>query len=199
MPALLAAGLALALAGCGSAPGTGGAIAQAAAPPVASQAGDGRGGERGDGSGGSGAVVARHVAGARPQGAALPDDIARGLSTDDRVLDCAQGLVDGRSAFAPGWVLAHRVDLDGDGRDDDWLVEGRHACLAGEGAADWWLYAGGHGARRLLLAAGRARAVEVLAERSRGFAGLRLVREDGRIDEARYDGSAYVLSAAPGG
>src|SRR5690606_27086440 len=39
-----------------------------------------------------------------PRGGALAEDIARGLSTDVRVLACGQGVIDGRSAFAPDWV-----------------------------------------------------------------------------------------------
>ena len=205
-PALLAAGLALAclaLAACSSASRPGGDAAQAAAiPEVAPRADDGPAAAPAHPAvlpaPAPATVVTRFVAGEQAQGAALPDDIARGLSTDDRVLDCEQGLVDGRSAFAPGWVFAHRVDLDGDGYED-WLVEGRHACVADEGGADWWLYAEDPDGRRLLLAAGRAEAVEVLPARSDGFAGLRLLREGGGVDEARYDGSAYVLSSAPGG
>ena len=90
-------------------------------------------------------------------------------------------------------MLAHRVDLDDDGHDD-WLVEGRHACLAGADGADWWLYAEGVAGRSLLLAAGRARAVEALPSRSHGFRDLRLLREGGRDLELRHDGAVYVAS-----
>ena len=201
MPVLLAA--CLALAGCSSASRPGGGVAESAAIPTpATRANDGASAAAAPAAPAPAhapiAAVTRFVAGEQAHGAPLPDDIVRGLSTDDRVLDCDQGLVDGRSAFAPGWVIAHRVDFDGDGRGD-WLVEGRHACIAGGDGADWWLYAEDPDGRRLLLAAGRAGAVEVLPARSHGFAGLRLLREDGSIDEARYDGSAYVLSSAPGG
>lgn len=132
----------------------------------------------------------RFEAGAAPSGAALPEDIARGLSTDAGVLDCEAGVVDGRSAFAPEWVAVHRVHLDADGRED-WLVEGRHACLAGNGEADWWAYAEGPSGRRLLYAAGRARAVEVLPARSEGHADLRVERRDG-AEVVRFDGAAYA-------
>lgn len=136
----------------------------------------------------------RFVAGARSPDEALPADILRGLATDDRVLDCDEGLVDGRSVFAQDWVVAHRIDLDGDGHDD-WLVEGRHDCLSGPGDADWWLYAGGGAGRRLVLAAGRASIVELLSSRSHGVADLRLLRSDGSVLHARHDGSSYVLPA----
>lgn len=142
----------------------------------------------------AGAATSRFDAGAAAVGATLPDDIARGLSTDAGVLDCEQGVVDGRSVFAADWVLAHRVDLDGDDHAD-WLVEGRHACLSGEGGADWWLYAGSGEGHRLLVAAGRARALELLATRSHGLPDLDLLR-DGAGARYRYDGTAYVASGA---
>lgn len=149
-----------------------------------------------DGAHGDGEVQ-RFVAGGTAAGEVPADDILRGLSSDERVLACATGMVAGRSTFAPDWVRAHRLDLDADG-DQDWLVEGRHACLSGADGADWWLYAEDDGGRRLLLAAGRARALEVLATRGHGFSELRLVRDDGRVAPARYDGEAYVVSAADG-
>ena len=183
LAALLCAGLALA--GCDRAA----PLAASAGPPATDAVAPAAA------AGAPGAAAARFVAGAPAQAASLPDDILRGLSTDDRVLDCDEGLVDGRSAFAPGWVLAHRVDLDADGRDD-WLVEGRHRCLAGTDGADWWLYAEADAGRRLLLAAGRATAVELLPSRSHGFSDLRLLRGDGVDVHARSDGSVYVLAAA---
>jgi hypothetical protein len=139
------------------------------------------------------AAATRFVAGATAPPATLPDDIVRGLGTDASVLDCAGGVVAGHSAFAPDWVVAHRIDLDEDGRDD-WLVEGRHRCLAGREGAGWWLYADGPEGRRLLLAAGRARALELLPDRSHGFHDLRLTRAPGDVALVRYDGAAYVVS-----
>ncbi|MEN1928798.1 hypothetical protein WCE37_07350 [Luteimonas sp. MJ250] len=141
-----------------------------------------------------GADAIRFTAGERPADAALADDIARGLSTDARVLDCEQGLVNGRSAFTPDWVRAHRLDLDDDGRED-WVVEGRHRCLAGPDGADWWLYAEGDAGRRLLLAAGSEHALEVLPSRSHGFRDLRLLDAGGRATSMRYDGEAYAPAA----
>ena len=139
----------------------------------------------------------RFEAGDPAAAAIVPDDIIRGLSTDARVLDCPDGVVEDRSAFVPGWVEAHRVDLDGDGADD-WLVEGRHRCLAGDDGADWWLYAGDGDGHRLLLAAARARALELLASRHQGFSDLRLQR-DGQADAiVQYDGAAYASSTATG-
>lgn len=90
----------------------------------------------------------------------LPVDIARGLSTDARVLDCRDGVVDGVSAFAPDWVEARRVDLDGDGLDD-WLVEGRHRCLMEGDVPAWWAYAGEASGYRLVLAGEVARQVDL--------------------------------------
>lgn len=139
----------------------------------------------------------RFVAGQPDPGEALPDDIARGLSTDARVLDCAEGVVEGRSAFEPGWVAAHALDLDGDGRDD-WLVEGRHRCLAGADGADWWVYAGEDGGHRLIAAATRARALERLPARDGGFGDLRLQRDDGGYTLLRYEGTAYAPVPAAG-
>lgn len=129
------------------------------------------------------------VAGAPAPGATLPDDILRGLSTDARVLDCSGGVVDGRSAFQADWVVAHPLDLDGDGRDD-WLVEGRHRCLSGADGADWWVYAGDAAGARLLSAAGRARVVEVRQAAHGGFSDLRL-EAAGHDVWLRYDGRTY--------
>ena len=136
-------------------------------------------------------VLARFDAADPGAGAMLPADIARALSTDARVLDCPAGTRDGASAFAADWVLARRVDLDDDGHDD-WVVQGRHACLAAKGEAGWWLYADRGGRRRLLLDAGRASALDVLATGTRGFHDLRLHRQGGAI-EIRYQGDAYAL------
>ncbi|WP_133000195.1 hypothetical protein [Luteimonas arsenica] len=138
----------------------------------------------------------RYVAGQIDPGEALPDDIARGLATDARVLDCADGVVDGQSAFESGWVVAHPLDLDGDGRDD-WLVEGRHRCLAGNDGADWWVYAGEDGGHRLLTAAARARALELLPVGD-GFSDLRLQRDAAGDMLLRYEGTAYVPAPAAG-
>lgn len=189
LAALLAAGLALA--GCERAPpDDAGAAPSPTAPATPPQ-------PRADNAPGDAPATPagslRFVAGMPASGDVLAEDIARGLSTDTRVLACEDGVVDGRSAFTPDWVLAHRIDLDDDGRDD-WLVEGRHACLGDADGADWWLYADDAAGRRLLLAAGRARIVDVLSARSHGFRDLRLLREDGRALEARHDGAAYVAS-----
>lgn len=124
-------------------------------------------------------------------GLALPDDIVRALGTDERVLSCAQGTRDGVSQFAPGWVAVRRIDLDDDGRDD-WIVNGRHACLRDGDAAGWWIYAETGDVPRLLLAGAMATTLEVLAARTQGFRDLRLQRADGDA-VARYDGSTYAL------
>ncbi|MBB6600454.1 hypothetical protein [Luteimonas sp. MC1825] len=126
-------------------------------------------------------------------GTQLPADIARALSSDARVLDCAEGMHAGGSAFAPDWVVARRVDLDDDGRDD-WVVHGRHRCLAAGDAADWWLYADDGTRRRLLLAAGRARAMELQAPRNGGFRDVVFQRDGGAV-RASYRGTAYVFPA----
>jgi hypothetical protein len=182
---------ALVLAGCERAQPD----AAAAAAPASSSATVSPGPQSGDAVEPPGPPVAgiRFVAGAPASGVVLAEDIVRGLSTDVRVLACDQGVADGRSAFAPDWVLAHRVDLDDDGRDD-WLVEGRHACLAGSDGADWWLYAEDAAGRRLLLAAGRARGVDALTSRSHGFRDLHLLREGDRDLDVRYDGAVYVAT-----
>lgn len=137
-----------------------------------------------------------HLEAGRLPGGPPPDDVARGLSTDARVLDCPGGVVEGRSAFDAGWVVAHAVDLDGDGRDD-WLVEGRHPCLSGEGGADWWVYAGDEAGARLLAAAGRARTVDVLPRRDGGFSDLRLAHDPAGPTLLRYVDGAYAPVAAP--
>lgn len=128
----------------------------------------------------------------RPEAAqaqVLPADIERALQTDERVLDCPQGQVDGHSAFATDWVRARRVDLDDDGRAD-WLVEGTHPCLRRDGAADWWIYAEASGGRRLLGRVRGARALEVLPARSHGHAELRVEDTQGaRI--LRYRDGGY--------
>lgn len=194
LAALLVAGLALA--GCERAQPASAEAARAAPATSSATVPPGPPGPPGDGAdavAGPPANSLRFVAGAPISGEPLADDIARGLSTDVRVLACDQGVVDGRSAFAPDWVLAHRVDLDDDGRDD-WLVEGRHPCLGDADGADWWLYAEDEPGRRLLLAAGRARVVEGLSSRSHGFRDLRLLREGDRDLAVRYDGTAYVAS-----
>ena len=188
LAALLAAGFALA--GCGAGP-----------PPQPADSGLARGPQEVREPGAMPATTAtghgiarsgRFVAGAAAtSGASLPDDIVRALSTDERVLACADGVADGRSAFEPEWVLARTVDLDGDGRDD-WLVEGRHACLAGNDGADWWVYAGDSAGRRLLLAGQRARVVELRPAPDGGFADLRLERTDGRSTLLRHEDTAYL-------
>lgn len=147
-----------------------------------------------DAAGATGAV--RVVAGDRnAMATALPADIARGLSTDARVLDCPEGVIGGRSAFGPDWVLAHPLDFNGDGRDD-WLVEGRHRCLSGEDGADWWAYVDEDAAARLVGALGRARAIQLLPAREAQFADLRLERGDGGPRRLRYEAGAYVPAGA---
>ena len=121
--------------------------------------------------------------------AGLPQDIARALQTDERVLDCATGTHAGRSAFRDDWVRVRRVDLDGDGRQD-WLLEGRAPCLQGDGVADWWIYAEGDGQRRLIGTQRAVRAVEVLKSRSDGFADLLVVAPDG-THTLRYGDGEY--------
>lgn len=126
---------------------------------------------------------------ATAQAQTLPADIQRALQTDERVLDCPQGQVDGHSAFAADWVRPRRVDLDDDGRAD-WLLEGVHPCLRRDGAADWWIYAETAGGRRLLGRVRGARALDVLPARSRGHAELRVEDTEGeRI--LRYRDGGY--------
>lgn len=129
-------------------------------------------------------------------GVALPPDITRGLSTDARVVDCATGTQDGASRFAADWVVARRVDLDAAG-GEDWVVHGRHGCLASDGAADWWLYADDGAQRRLVLAAGRARAIDVQAERTNGFHDLVLHREHGAARVTYLDTGYVPAGQAP--
>ncbi len=135
----------------------------------------------------------------RDGNAALPQDIARALQTDERVLDCATGTRDGRSEFRDDWVRVRRVDLDGDGRRD-WLLEGRAPCLHADGVSDWWVYAEEGGHRRLLGTQRAVRAVEVLESRSGGFADLRVVASGGahivRYGDGHYRGSAEDDRAA---
>ena len=138
-------------------------------------------------------LAACGVAGPSPRDgdAELPQDIARALQTDERVLDCATGTRAGRSAFRDDWVRVRRVDLDGDGRQD-WLLEGRAPCLHADGLSDWWIYAEEDGHRRLIGTQRAARAVEVLKTRSGGFADLLVVTPDGartvRYGEGHYRG-----------
>jgi hypothetical protein len=153
-----------------------------------------------DAAGNPSATIAKPASALRPPvrfdagdanaGAVLPADIARGLSTDAGVLDCAEGTRGAVSAFAPDWVAARRVDLDDDGRGD-WVVQGRHACLADADGAAWWVYADDGAQRRLLLAAGRGRALELLDSRTQGFHDLVVHARDG-AQPLVYDGAAYV-------
>lgn len=121
--------------------------------------------------------------------AALPQDIARALQTDERVLDCATGTHAGRSAFRDDWVRVRRVDLDGDGRQD-WLLEGRAPCLHADGVSDWWIYAEQDGHRRLIGTQRSVRAIKVLKTRSGGFADLLVVSPDG-VRTVRYGDGTY--------
>ncbi|MBD7987308.1 hypothetical protein H9645_04630 [Luteimonas sp. Sa2BVA3] len=142
------------------------------------------------------AVAVRVVAGdPNAMATVLPADVARGLSTDARVLDCPDGVIGGRSAFGPDWVVAHPLDFNGDGRDD-WLVEGRHRCLSGEDGADWWAYVDEGAAARLVGALGRARAIQLLPARAPQFADLQLERGDGGPQRLRYEAGAYVPAGA---
>lgn len=127
-------------------------------------------------------------------GVALPEAIVRALGTDERVLSCVEGTRDGTSLFAPDWVAVRRIDLDGDGRDD-WIVNGRHACLREGDAAGWWVYADTGDTPRLLLAGVMATALDVLPARSKGYRDLGLQQADGDA-VARYDGSVYALQPA---
>ena len=124
-------------------------------------------------------------------GLVLPEDIVRALSTDERVLSCAEGTRDRVSLFAPDWVAVRRIDLNDDGRGD-WIVNGRHACLRDGDAAGWWVYADTDDTPRLLLASAMATSLEVLSSHSKGFRDLRLQHADGDAT-ALYDGSNYVL------
>lgn len=127
-------------------------------------------------------------------GLVLPEDIVRALSTDERVLSCAQGTRDGVSQFAPDWVAVRRIDLDDDGRSD-WIVNGRHVCLRDGDAVGWWVYADTVDTQRLLLAGATAAALDVLPSRTQGLRDLRLRQAHGDA-VARYDGSTYVLPSA---
>lgn len=140
--------------------------------------------------------VTRFEAGAVIAGTPLPDDIARGLSTDARVLDCPGGVAGGRSAFQPDWVAAHPVDLDGDGTDD-WVVEGRHACLGGPSAPAWWVYAGEPEGPRLVGALGEAHSLEIMRANPGRLSDLRLRSRDGADRLLRHDGAAYAPVADP--
>lgn len=133
--------------------------------------------------------------GASAPAAALPASIARALGTDERVLDCAQGTQGGVSQFRPDWVRAQRVDLDGDGRQD-WIVEGRNACLRDGDAPYWWAYADAAAGQRLILSSVAAQALQPAETRTNGFRDLRL-RRDGGETVAHYDGTQYAVAAGP--
>lgn len=126
-------------------------------------------------------------------GVGLPPAIVRALGTDERVLDCAQGTKDGVSRFQPDWVGAERVDLNGDGRED-WIVQGRNACLRVGDAPYWWAYADEAAGQRLILSGTSADALEPADTRTQGFRDLRLRRGTGDV-VARYAGDAYAVAA----
>lgn len=126
------------------------------------------------------------------QTTALPASIVRALGTDERVLDCAQGMRAGVSQFGPEWVRTQRIDLNADGRQD-WIVEGRHACLRDGDAPYWWIYADEAAGQRLILSGTRARGLRPAATVTRGFRDLELSRGDAPT-LARYDGAAYAVS-----
>lgn len=125
---------------------------------------------------------------------ALPASILRGLGTDARVLDCAQGTRDGISQFGPDWVQAQRIDLNGDGRQD-WIVEGRHACLRDGEIPYWWAYADETAGPRLVLSSVAAQALQPAEARSGDFRDLRLKRDGGETI-AHYAGGQYALPAS---
>ncbi len=125
---------------------------------------------------------------------ALPASIVRALGTDERVLACAQGTRAGVSQFRPDWVETQRVDLDGDGRQD-WIVEGRHACLRDGETPYWWAYADEAAGQRLILSSVSARTLRAAQTRTQGFRDLRLERDGGET-VARYDGGQYAMPAA---
>lgn len=192
MAAMLALAVGLLPVACGGAPGASRAAAATSTPAAP----EGPEAPEAPPAAAPGRAAAYFEAGAITAGAALPDAIARGLSTDARVLECSAGVVAGRSAFRPDWVAAHRGDLDGDGADD-WIVEGRHGCLTGPAGAAWWVYAGDPEGPRLLGALGEAHSLEILPGARPGFADLRLRRAGDGVRLLRHDGSAYVPVAAP--
>ncbi|MCE7031706.1 hypothetical protein LY625_03585 [Lysobacter sp. GX 14042] len=131
----------------------------------------------------------------------LPEAISRALQTDELVLTCPGGVVDGRSHFARDWVGVHRVDLDGDGREE-WILNGLHPCLRqqADDNAWWWIYSGdAAGSQRVLLRARQARQLEVLPTRHNGMADLRAHLVNGRGQALRSDfasdGERYVAAA----
>ncbi len=151
-----------------------------------------------DGAAARGPVVIDHRDAGVP-GTSIPDAIQRALHTDARVLECAAGVVDGRSRFAPDWVGVHRVDLDGDG-NGEWILNGLHPCLRqpADDHAYWWIYTG-HAPYRLLSRGQQGQQLEVRASRHAGLADLRLHLVNGRgqpleLDLAS-DGSGYVPAA----
>ncbi|TKR29284.1 hypothetical protein FCE95_14065 [Luteimonas gilva] len=124
----------------------------------------------------------------------MPASIVRALGTDERVLACAQGTRAGVSQFNPDWVKTQRVDLNDDGRQD-WIVEGRHACLRDGETPYWWAYADEAAGQRLVLSSVTAQALQPVDARTDGFRDLRL-RSAGGETVARYDGTQYAIPAA---
>lgn len=131
--------------------------------------------------------------------APLPDAISRALQTDALVLDCPEGVADGRSRFARDWVGVHRVELDAKG-PAEWVLNGLHPCLRqqADDHAYWWIYTADpeSGALRLLARALQGRRLEVRPSHHAGMADLRMHLVNGRGEPLQLDlasdGRRYV-------
>lgn len=128
---------------------------------------------------------------------ALPDAIARALQTDEHVLACDAGTIDGVSQFARDWIGLRRFDLDGDG-DGDWLVNGRHRCLRHDSGSYWWIYEQTGRGQRVVLRGTSGRALVLMPSSSNGLRDLRLLRGADGDSAVRlhYDGEQYRRGAS---
>lgn len=128
---------------------------------------------------------------------ALPDDVVRGLGTDERVLDCFTDPQTGIVAFDRNWFVVRRVDLDGDGLPD-WVLSSRQECLRDDRAGLWWLYHERGEGRHLLLRT-PAHSIGLSEPDTPGFRDVHAHgAEEGRAPvRFGYDGESYVRRPPP--